>query len=743
MTSKVVRWLMVVVIVAGSGSTLAVASTHGDPTLPEVEEYGHVQPTVLTYSGPTTADYHDEVTLQGTLSAGFPPEPLEGKTLRLRVGSVECTTPPTNAEGKASCTITVADPPGTATAVAVFDGDDDYLPSSGIAPFEITKQDTAVDYTGPTSFGNGQPGTLSGKLTEEGGAAIADRELDLSLGSQSCTGTTDTSGAASCTIASVNQPAGTVTASVTFAGDSLYEPSSTSEDVTVGIPTVLTYTGDTAADYHDDATLSGTLAESESGAAIGGRAVKFGLGSSSCNAFTDDDGNASCTVSVAETPGSHTATAHFAGDDTYQPSSASAPFTVTREETAAEYTGPATFTASQAGTLSGRLTEEGVAPIADRQLTFSLGSGASAQSCTGTTDASGAASCTLASVEQPAGTTTASVEFAGDTFYEPSSASKAVSVLIPTRLRYTGDTTADYHDDATLAATLTDARPSGGPVSGRTVEFTLGSGSCSGVTDASGSASCTVTIDDAPGPYSASANFAGDSTYRSSSDSAAFEVTRQETSVAYTGPAGYASGAPATLTGNLGEEDGSVPIEGRTVTFALGSQQCSDETDATGEASCTIASVNHPPGAATVTTTFTGDAFYEPSGDRDTVYSYTKTEGGSFVVGDLSSTGSLFFWGSEWSKHNTLSGGAAPKQFKGFSLGSATCDEAWNTGPGSSPPPPATVPEYTAMIVASRITSASETIKGDTADVVIVRTDPGYGPTPEQPGTGTALATLC
>jgi hypothetical protein len=62
---------------------------------------------------------------------------------------------------------------------------------------------------------------------------------------------------------------------------------------------------------------------------------------------------------------------------------------VTREETTTTYTGPTVVL--DGGTLhaSGGLLEDGVTPVPGRMLTFTLGSGSSAQTCTGSTDASG------------------------------------------------------------------------------------------------------------------------------------------------------------------------------------------------------------------------------------------------------------------------------------------------------------------------------------------------------------------
>ncbi len=49
-------------------------------------------------------------------------------------------------------------------------------------------------------------------------------------------------------------------------------------------------------------------------------------------------------------------------------------------------------------------------------MTFSIGSGTSLQSCNATTNASGAASCAIGSVNQSSGTVAVSASFPGDTY---------------------------------------------------------------------------------------------------------------------------------------------------------------------------------------------------------------------------------------------------------------------------------------------------------------------------------------
>jgi len=104
------------------------------------------------------------------------------------------------------------------------------------------------------------------------------------------------------------------------------------------------------------------------------------------------------------------------------------------------------------------------------------------------------------------------------------------------------------------------------------------------------------------------------------------------------------------------------------------------------------------------------------------------------------------FWGAQWSKLNTLSGGSAPAAFKGFedTPSTAACGTQWSTDPGNStPPPPGPLPAFMAVVVSSSISQSGSTISGDTVHIVVVRTNPGYQPNPGHAGTGTVVAQIC
>jgi hypothetical protein len=113
---------------------------------------------------------------------------------------------------------------------------------------------------------------------------------------------------------------------------------------------------------------------------------------------------------------------------------------------------------------------------------------------------------------------------------------------------------------------------------------------------------------------------------------------------------------------------------------------------------------------------------------------------GFFVVGDLSATvgAHVEFWGAQWWKDNSLSGGSAPAAFKGFAdtVNDPTCPTSWSTDPGNSAPPPPTGGSDITVIVTSNVTKSGPIISGDVTELVTVHVDPGYAPDPGHAGTG-------
>jgi hypothetical protein len=119
----------------------------------------------------------------------------------------------------------------------------------------------------------------------------------------------------------------------------------------------------------------------------------------------------------------------------------------------------------------------------------------------------------------------------------------------------------------------------------------------------------------------------------------------------------------------------------------------------------------------------------------------------NFVIGDENAVVGTHveFWGAQWWKLNSLSGGTAPASFKGFANElSGSCGGTWTTDPGnSSDPPEGPLPPVIEAISSHSITKKGRVISGDIVSVVLIATEAGYGPSPGHAGTGTVTKVLC
>ena len=119
----------------------------------------------------------------------------------------------------------------------------------------------------------------------------------------------------------------------------------------------------------------------------------------------------------------------------------------------------------------------------------------------------------------------------------------------------------------------------------------------------------------------------------------------------------------------------------------------------------------------------------------------------NFVIGDENATvgTQVEFWGAQWWKLNSLSGGTAPASFKGFANEvEGGCGGTWTTDPGNkSEPPEGPLPPVIEAISAHSVTKKGKVISGDIVSVVLIATEEGYGPNPGHAGTGTVIKVLC
>jgi FtsP/CotA-like multicopper oxidase with cupredoxin domain len=323
----------------------------------------------------------------------------------------------------------------------------------------------------------------------------------------------------------------------------------------------------------------------------------------------------------------------------------------------------------------------------------------------------------------------------------------------PPTLHLPGPQSQDYHDSLSFGISATD------PDVGDTVSLSA-SGLPAGLTftdngDRTGTVSGKITA--APGPYTVTFSADDHQSASPTTGTVTITVTREETTTVYTGPTAILQGASGvTLAATLLEDGTAATDPTEQVTLALGGQSCVGTTDATtGIASCTI-TFTGALGPQPLSATFAGDTYYVPSSDTGkTAIVFAFPSRGAFTLGDVTagSAGSskVTWWADTWSQLNKLTGGAAPSSDKGFAgvitLPTSTppvgCGSAWTTTGGNSPPPVSGIPSYMGVVVTSSVTKSGTTISGNSVHIVVVKTNAGYAPTPDHPGTGTIVANYC
>ncbi len=360
----------------------------------------------------------------------------------------------------AAVTFTVhADAAGTFTDTASVNGDLVDLNLANNTKTETTtvlapKADLAVSKTGPASIYWGNAATYSVTVKNLGpdaatGVVVSDTATGGTISGAGCTvaagtatcsvGNLAVGASATVTLAVATTVPGTISDTATAAGDQT-DPNAANDSDSVSTdvlthPTAITNTGVLTSNYHDAAALSATLVDTVTGLPLAGKSVAILLGAQSCTDATNASGVATCTIVPNQAAGSYPLTASYSGSALYDAASVIGSFSITLEQTVTVYTGATAPVQNLASlVLSASLKEDGVTAIAGRNVVLTLGSGGTAQSCTGVTNAAGVATCTIV-VNQAAGIQTLAAAFAGDAFYLASGDSSAVRVYSANSLK--------------------------------------------------------------------------------------------------------------------------------------------------------------------------------------------------------------------------------------------------------------------------------------------------------------------
>ena len=170
--------------------------------------------------------------------------------------------------------------------------------------------------------------------------------------------------------------------------------------------TTTAYLGDTAGVFDTPATLGASLVD-QFGAPVNGRTITFAVGTDGpFTALTNSSGIAVKSYTPTLAAGSYTGSAMFAGDSLYNPSNSANAFVVAKKATTTTYTGATSGGPNKTVVLSAVLTDGTNKPLANRTVTFQLGS----QTVAATTNTNGVAAASL-KLTQKNGTYTVAATF--------------------------------------------------------------------------------------------------------------------------------------------------------------------------------------------------------------------------------------------------------------------------------------------------------------------------------------------
>jgi len=167
------------------------------------------------------------------------------------------------------------------------------------------------------------------------GSGVVGDPITFTLGPQSCTGTTDISGRASCAVVLQQRP-GTYTVTANFPGDTAFAPATVSVPFTITKGRTVTTLTSSAnpSDFGQDITFTATVTAANPGAVAPAGQVKFrrsmtiGLGASTLDAT----GRSTLTVPILQV-GQNAITATYGGNDFFLDSTGSLTQTVTCSRT--------------------------------------------------------------------------------------------------------------------------------------------------------------------------------------------------------------------------------------------------------------------------------------------------------------------------------------------------------------------------------------------------------------------------
>ncbi len=557
---------------------------------------------------PNPGSFGQSVTFSVTVTASAGSGVTPTGTVTFTDGSTSLGSSSLDANGRASLT-TNSLAAGSHNITANYSGDSNFAASSGTFSETINKASSAtalVTSINPSTFG--QTITFTTTVTAQSGTAIPTGSVTLSDSATSLgTATLDGQGRASFNISSLAVGSHIIVAA--YAGDSNFSASASSPQsqvVNKANSATALGTSPNPSIFGQTVTVTAMVTQFGGGSAIPSGSVSFSDGSTILGTSQlDNTGKATFAISSLSA-GTHSITAAYAGDGSFQPSTSGATTqTVTKSASSASVTAapnPSTF--GQTVALTASISASGGTAVPTGNVTFTDGSTTLGNAVL---DNSGKATFTIATLAASAHSV--AVSYAGDSNFQAS-----VSPSVTQTVNKSGSTTnltsspnpGSFGQTVTFTVTVNSG--SGGGTPSGSVTFSDGTAALgSAVLDKSGQATFS-TGSLSVGSHSITATYAGDGNFQGSASGPITEaVNKSASTTSLASSQGSSSfGQSVTLTAIVSASGSGSVVPSGSVSFADGTTVLGAATiDNTGKATLTTATLSV--GSHSITASYSGD----------------------------------------------------------------------------------------------------------------------------------------
>ena len=393
--------------------------------------------------------------------------------------------------------------PDSYTATITFQGNDVYTGSRAIAVVKINKVNSELTSEDVTCYYNDGK-SISATLKDLNGNAVSGTKVKIAVGGKTETLTTDSNGQVSMSLDGIVP--NSYFADISFAGNSIYNPSSTAAKVTINKVASSLSVSDVTCYYNEGKDIVAILKDAN-GNAISDAQVKIAVGSIERTLTTDADGQVALTTAGLD-PDKYTATVTFNGNDCYINSGASATVTIIQKEKSKIFLRNALYFALETKIVQVTLWDANNKPLANKTVHIAVYD----SRYSGVTDENGDA---YIRVGVGFGVHNATVSFDGDYQYDGAVRTGNIRVIkeTPSVMIRGADSQFKVRDNPKIVKVyLWDRTSKPLPVNSK-IAIKVNGQTFIGYTDSQGIASIKVTNINYAGTFNAQAVYGGNSAY--------------------------------------------------------------------------------------------------------------------------------------------------------------------------------------------------------------------------------------